>query len=266
MTSRFWNPYSSMSGKTRFAWGLGSFLVVIAVWSAIAMTGWVSDYKLPSPMAVLKALSYLAWFEGKSMLLDATLSSLSRVAMAGIAVVCIGVPFGILLGASPTLNAIFSPILDPFRSAPVVAFLPLFVMWFGIDEFMKVSFLFVGAVVYLIPMVRDAIKAVPSQYYISAQDIGGNQWECIIKALVPMAMPRIADSIIVSVSLMWTYITVAEYVNAGSGLGQLIQNARRFSAMDQVFAGILVIVFVALISHQLMTLAKKKLYPWETQS
>lgn len=81
-----------------------------------------------------------------------------------------------------------------------------------------------------------------------------------------MAMPRIADSIIVSVSLMWTYITVAEYVNAGSGLGQLIQIARRFSAMDQVFAGILVIVIVALISHQLMTFAKRKLYPWETQS
>ena len=266
MKSSFWNPYRSMNGKTRFAWGAGSFLVVIAIWSAIALTGWVSDYKLPSPLAVLKALSYLTWFEGKSMLLDATLSSISRVAMAGIAVVFIGVPFGILLGASPTLNAMFSPILDPFRSAPVVAFLPLFVMWFGIDEFMKVSFLFVGAVVYLIPMVRDAVKAVPSQYYISAQDIGGTQWECIFKALVPMAMPRIADSIIVSVSLMWTYITVAEYVNAGSGLGQLIQNARRFSAMDQVFAGILVIVVVALISHQLMTFAKKKFYPWETRS
>jgi len=80
-----------------------------------------------------------------------------------------------------------------------------------------------------------------------------------------MAMPRIADAIIVAFSVMWTYITVAEYVNAKVGLGQLIQNARRFSAWDQVFAGIIVIVALALITYQLMIYIKRKLYPWETQ-
>ena len=264
--STFWNPYATMSSRAKWAWGGGSALVLLFIWAVVASTGLVSAYKLPSPWAVAKAFGYLTYYEGNSMLLDATMWSVFRVATAGVVVVLIGVPFGILMGASPTINAIFSPILDPFRSAPVVAFLPLFVMWFGIDEFMKISFLFVGAVVYLIPMVRDAVKAVPSQYFISAQDIGGNSFECITKALVPMAMPRIADAIIVSVSLMWTYITVAEYVNANTGLGQIIQNARRFSAMDQVFAGIFVIVMVALLSHQLMTLAKKKFYPWEDNS
>jgi ABC-type nitrate/sulfonate/bicarbonate transport system permease component len=65
---------------------------------------------------------------------------------------------------------------------------------------------------------------------------------------------------------MWTYITVAEYVNADVGLGQLIQNARRFSAMDQVFAGIAVIIALALITYQLMLAMKRRLYPWETQA
>ena len=80
-----------------------------------------------------------------------------------------------------------------------------------------------------------------------------------------MAMPRITDAIIVAVSVMWTYITVAEYVNSKSGLGQLIQNARRFSAWDQVFAGIIVIMALALITYQSMTWIKRRLYPWETQ-
>jgi ABC-type nitrate/sulfonate/bicarbonate transport system permease component len=71
--------------------------------------------------------------------------------------------------------------------------------------------------------------------------------------------------VIVGVSVMWTYITVAEYVNAREGLGQLIQNARRFSAMDQVFAGIIVIIALALITYSSMQYAKRKLYPWETQ-
>jgi ABC-type nitrate/sulfonate/bicarbonate transport system permease component len=77
-------------------------------------------------------------------------------------------------------------------------------------------------------------------------------------------MPRIADDIIVSIAVMWTYITVAEYVNAKVGLGQLIQNARRFSAMDQVFVGIFVIIALALVTYAVMTAIKRRLYPWET--
>ena len=155
--------------------------------------------------------------------------------------------------------------VDPFRSAPVVALLPIMVMWFGIGESMKVMFLFFGAVVFLIPMVRDAVIAVPQAYWISARDLGATPFEAVRHAVLPMAMPRIADGVIVGVSVMWTYITVAEYVNAREGLGQLIQNARRFSAMDQVFAGIIVIIALALITYSSMQFIKKKLYPWETQ-
>lgn len=168
-------------------------------------------------------------------------------------------------GAAPKLNALFSPLIDPFRSAPIVALLPILVMWMGIGETMNVAFLFLGAVVYLVPMVRDAIIAVPQSYWISARDLGATPWESIRKAVLPMAMPRIADGVIVAVSVMWTYITVAEYVNAREGLGQLIQNSRRFSAMDQVFAGIIVIIALALVTYQTMSWTKRRFYSWETK-
>jgi ABC-type nitrate/sulfonate/bicarbonate transport system permease component len=71
------------------------------------------------------------------------------------------------------------------------------------------------------------------------------------------------DAIIVGVSVSWTYITVAEYVNAQEGLGQLIANARRSSAMDQVFAGIIVIIAVALITYQMLMWLKRRFYRWE---
>ena len=119
--------------------------------------------------------------------------------------------------------------------------------------------------VYLIPLVRDAMLAVPQAHWISARDLGATPWEATLHGVLPMSKPRIADAIIVAISVMWTYITVAEYVNAQQGLGQLIQNARRFSAMDQVFAGILVIVTLALLSYRLMTTIKRRLYPWETE-
>jgi ABC-type nitrate/sulfonate/bicarbonate transport system permease component len=262
----FWNPYAQLSSGQRYSLGIISVLAIMLLWVLLAASGAISPNKLPAPWKVLSAMQYLAWSEGESKLLTATLWSAGRVAVAGLLVIVIGIPIGIMMGASPRINAMFSPLVDPFRSAPVVALLPILVMWFGIDELMKILFLFAGSVVYLVPMVRDAILAVPQSYWISARDLGATPWECIRRTVVPMAMPRIADAIIVSVSVMWTYITVAEYVNAKEGLGQLIQNARRFSAMDQVFAGIIVIVALALITYQSMRWIKQKLYAWETQA
>lgn len=259
-----WNPYIALAPRQRRILALTSVVLVLLLWSAISGLGLVGPVKLPTPWAVLEAMSYLAWTGESSLLLTATLWSAGRVAAAGVLVIAIGVPVGILMGAAPRINALCSPLIDPFRSAPVVALLPILVMWLGIGETMKITFLFIGAVVYLIPMVRDAILAVPQSYWVSARDLGATPWECIVKAIVPMAMPRIADAVIVGVSVMWTYITVAETVHAQEGLGQLIQNAKRFSAMDQVFAGIIVIIALALLTYQVMIGLKKKLYPWET--
>ena len=260
-----WNPYDQLPAGRARVLGIGAVVTVLVVWSALSGSGLVASNKLPAPWEVADAFVGLAWVaeKGESPLLIATAWSLSRVVCAGLLVMVIGIPVGILMGASPRVNAVFSPLIDPFRSAPIVAVLPILVMWLGIQESMKIAFLFLGAVVYLIPMVRDAVQAVPSTFYISARDLGATEWEAIRHAVIPMAMPRVADAVIVAVSVMWTYITVAEYVNAEKGLGQLISHARRFSAMDQVFVGIFVIIGLALVTYQAMSWLKRRLYDWE---
>lgn len=261
------NPYQPLELRTRQALGVGAVLAVVLLWSGLSMV--VGAVKLPPPWEVAAAFWGLCqpsdFHDGDIPLVVATLASLSRVLVAGVLTVAFGVPAGILMGASPRLNAALSPLVDPFRSAPIVAVMPLLVLWMGIDEGMKVTFLFLGAVVFLIPMVRDAIQAVPRQFYISARDLGATDVEAIWHAVIPMALPRIADAIIVAVSVMWTYITVAEFVNAEKGLGQLIQQAKRLAAMDQVLVGIFVIIGMALITYQGMTMLKKALFPWETE-
>lgn len=261
------NPhYPLTSGRKRML-GIGAVLLLLAVWALVSMTGMVSPNKLPSPVAVVKAFAYLAWDgdTGQSLLSQAALASIGRIAAAGLIVIAIGIPIGIVMGSSQPINAALSPLIDPFRSAPVVALLPILVMWLGIGEVMKIVFLVIGAIVYLIPLVRDAVQAVPQTHWISARDLGATHSECIRHAVLPLAAPRIFDAVTVCVSVMWTYITVAEYVNAGQGLGQLIQNARRFSAMDQVFAGIFVIILLALLTYQGMQWARHRLFGWETE-
>ena len=262
-----WNPNEPLTTREKRLLGIGAILFVLIGWSLLSGLGLVGKAKLPAPWEVGRAFVYLAWDpeRGRSLLWMATVSSVARVVLAGGLVVVVGVPLGVLMGASPRINSLLSPLVDPFRSAPIVAVLPILVMWFGIGEEMKVIFLFLGAVVYLIPMVRDAMVAVPSTFWVSARDVGASEWEAVLHSVLPMAMPRMADAVIVSVSVMWTYITVAEYVNAESGLGQLIQNARRFSAMDQVFVGIIVIIVLALMTYAGMRAAKNRVFPWELQ-
>ena len=261
--TNFFNPHKPLSPTKRKMIGIATFILIICIWSLISYFGVVSQNKLPSPWSVVQAFMYLSWYEGNSQLFAAIVASVTRVLIASAFVLAIGIPTGIMMGSSPSLNASISPLIDPLRSAPIVAILPILVMWFGLGEDMKIIFLFLGAVVYMVPMVRDAIKAVPYTYWESARDLGATKFECISRAVLPMAMPRIADGIIVSVSIMWTYINVAEYVNAGTGLGSLIQNAKRFSAMDQVFAVIVVIILLATLTFQGMTYLKRKIYPWE---
>jgi ABC-type nitrate/sulfonate/bicarbonate transport system permease component len=262
------NPYQRLPAARRRALGAAGLVVALLLWSALSYFGVVGPNKLPPPWAVLKAFTYLTWSAGPdghahSLLGAATLASSVRIALSALLVLIIGLPIGVLLGAAPGVNAFFSPLLDPFRSAPMAALLPIFVMWFGIDETMKVLFLFSGAVVYFIPMVRDSMLAVPYPYWETVRDLGGTYPECIFKGVLPIAMPRIADAFIVSTSIEWTYVTVAEYVNANSGLGQLIQNARRFGAIDQVFAGILTILVLALLTYAGLSKLRGALFAWE---
>lgn len=261
----WWNPYLVLPDKTRTGIAVVTLVAVLGLWSLLSWLQIISPAKFPAPWQAAHALSYLTWYNGHSLLLEAAVWSLGRVAVASVLVVLVGVPVGAFMGAAPKIDAALSPLIDPFRSAPVVAFLPIFVMVLGIGEDMKVAFLFLGAVVYLIPMVRDAVRAVPQTYWISAYDLGATPFEAVTKGVFPMAKPRIADAVIVSVSIIWTYITVAEYVNAEKGLGQLIQNSKRFGAMDQVLVGIAVIMVLALLTFQGMSFLKKKLYPWEVE-
>ena len=283
-----WNPHEPVPSRQRAALGIAGILGALLLWSALAWSGvalpqQVKDRAiqpdgtvdveqlaklkknfLPAPWHVAEGLYEMAKAEGSMNLGGAALWSARRVALAALLVIVIGLPIGVLMGSSAKVNAVLSPFVDPRRSAPMVAVLPVVVLWFGIGENSKVVFLWAGASVFFIPIVRDAIVAVPREHLILAEDLGATPFEAIRHSVLPLAMPRIFDAVIVAVGIEWTYITVAEFVNAKQGLGYLIQTHKRFTANDKVFAGILVILAMALVTDQLLKFAKRRLFPWET--
>jgi ABC-type nitrate/sulfonate/bicarbonate transport system permease component len=123
----WWNPYAPLTPQMRRWLGIGTVLAVLLLWSGVAGLGLVSANKLPPPWDVAQAFGYLTWDgqQGRSLLFTATLWSVGRVLAAAALVIAIGIPVGVLMGAAPRINAALSPLIDPFRSAPVVALLPI---------------------------------------------------------------------------------------------------------------------------------------------
>jgi NitT/TauT family transport system permease protein len=188
--------------------------------------------------------------------------SLWRIAQAMFYTVVVGVPIGILMGSIPFVDAMLRKFLDGFKSVPPTAFIGLIILWFGIEEKSKVVFLFLGAIFYMTLMVKNAVRNVPQEYVTVATDIGASSWQLVSRVLLPGALPQIWDAIIVCNGLMWTYIVLAEWVNADSGLGHMISIASRLNRSDEVFAGVIVIAVISAATDWLLRTVRGRLLNW----
>jgi len=254
--------YIAIPATGRFApWlplvGLVGFVVL---WSLISGLELVRAAFLPSPLETLKAMGKMV---GDGSLLREGWASLQRVLLAVTLSAVVGIPIGILMGAFGRVEGLLKWLVFPFRSAPITAFIPVFMLFFGIEEGMKVWFLFFGTVVYIIPMTFDAIRAVPEQYVDAAVDFGFSPWRTLIHFVFPAAWPRIFDAIKVCTGIAWTYLVAAEIVNVTTGLGAVVQHAQRFQNTPKVYAGILFILLIGNATDLSLGAIKKRFFNWE---
>jgi NitT/TauT family transport system permease protein len=154
------------------------------------------------------------------------------------------------------------PVMAPLRYMPISAFIPLLILWLGIGESQKVAFLFLGVFVYLLPVVVTAIRAVPEELVQTALTLGATRFQAIRTVLVPAALPDIFDSFRVMNAISWTYVILAEFVNARTGLGYMIQLAGSHLKTAQVFSGILVIGFIGLLTDAFIRGLNAALFRW----
>jgi NitT/TauT family transport system permease protein len=223
----------------------------------------VSHFFLPPPDEVLKSLLYL-FFEQD--LGKAVLTSLKRIGIAFGLSVAVAVPLGLMMGSFEAVNRFFDPIVAPMRYLPITAFIPLLILWLGIDETQKIAFLFLGTFVFLLPVVVDAVKAVPEELVQTAFTLGASRWQVIRTVLVPAALPQIFDSFRVMNAIAWTYIILAEIVNPQSGIGYILRLAEQHLKPAWSFAGILVVGVIGLTTDLIIRGLNGLLFRWREQN
>ncbi|MEJ4046844.1 taurine ABC transporter permease TauC [Erwinia sp. SLM-02] len=241
-----------------------TLVVVVAVWWLVTALQLVAPLFLPPPQQVLQKLLTIA---GPTGFMDATLwqhlgASLTRILIALLAAVVIGVPVGIFMGLSETVRGILDPLIELYRPVPPLAYLPLMVIWFGIGETSKILLIYLAI---FAPVAMSALAGVKSAQQVrlrAARSLGASRWQVLWFVVLPGALPEILTGLRIGLGVGWSTLVAAELIAATRGLGFMVQSAGEFLATDVVLAGIAVIALIAFALELGLRALQRRLTPW----
>jgi NitT/TauT family transport system permease protein len=258
-----WQPLWTIRGplSRRGYWLLAALglLIPLFAWWFLSTSGLMSKVFLPSPWDVLRRA--YRWLEQESLHADVAIS-VYRVGAGFLVSAVAAVPLGLWIGTYRPVQAFFEPLTDFIRYMPAVAFIPLVMIWVGIDESAKIAIIFIGTFFQMVLMLAEDVRRVPMAQIEAAQTMGATRSEIVKLVIFPSAKPAIMDTMRVTMGWAWTYLVVAELVAANSGLGYSILKAQRFLQTDKIFAGIILIGLIGLIMDQLFRWLHRKRFPW----
>jgi NitT/TauT family transport system permease protein len=254
-----WDVRGDLRRRSALALAVTGFVLPLAAWILVSLNGWADPVFLPPPWQVLAQLG--EWYRDGDLLGDVVVS-IGRVLGGFCVAALVAVPLGVLVGTFAPVRAFLEPLTEFTRYLPAVAFIPLIMLWVGIDESAKVAVIWVGVFFQMLLLVAADVARVPDAPIEAARTMGATNEEIIKYVLVPAARPAILTTLRGAMSLAWTYLVVAELVAANSGLGYAILKAQRFLQTDKIFAGILLIGLVGLLTDQAFRWLHKRCFPW----
>lgn len=216
------------------------FFGILAIWNMVSMNA--NPLFLPSPCKVLENFVTLI---SNGMLFKSILKSFMRITIATFISCVISLPLAFVIYGNKLIDDIVSPITNLLRYLPVTAFYPLLILWVGINEEMKITFLFCATFFYFLPSILLCIKDVDSRLIDTGYTMGMNKFQIITKIVLPYTLPNICKSILMMYGIGWTYIVVAEMTNATEGLGYLINIGSARGRTDMVFMAIITIMLIS---------------------
>lgn len=260
---RWWTIRGDLPKATLWALAAAGLISPFILWWAYTALGLADPMFMPSPGAVLERLG--RWWTSEGLVTDIGISVWRVMAGFG-ASALLALPLGLYIGTYRPVQAFLEPLTDFIRYMPAVAFIPLVMLWVGIDEGSKVMIIFLGTFFQMVLMVAEDVRRVPMTQIEAAQTMGANRSELVKLVILPSARPAILDTLRITCGWAWTYLVVAELVAANSGLGYAILKAQRYMHTDKIFAGILLIGLIGLLTDQAFRWLSRRAFPWKKQA
>lgn len=240
-----------------------SIALPFVIWTLLSATGAVKPLFLPSPLKVAKALGDLA---SSGELWSDTTATLTRVGISFAIVIVISVPLGLAMGSLPVVRRLFEPMIGFVRYMPAPAFIPLLIIWLGLEENSKIALLVIGTVFFNTLMTADVAAQVPRERINVSYTLGASRWVVLRKVILPSSVPGCLDALRVNLAATWNLVVVAELIAAQSGLGYRITRAQRFLQTDKIFAVLIVIGVIGVAMDISFRILRNRLAPWATSS
>ncbi len=238
--------------------GLVLPLTVLLLLEAASRLGWVSAHLLPPPTEVFNTILSF----GSQALAGHILASTARVA-AGFAVgASLGIVAGALVGLSRRGEAVLDPGLQALRAIPSLAWVPLLLLWLGIDESSKVVLISIGAFFPVYMGVSSGFRDVDRKLVEVARLYGMHGVTLVRRVLLPAAAPAVLTGLRNGLSLAWMFMVAAELIAASNGLGYLLTDGRETGRADIVLAAIFLLALLGKTSDIGMRAIERRLLAW----
>ncbi|WP_280245333.1 ABC transporter permease [Nocardia abscessus] len=241
-----------------FGLALGPTLL-IAAWVAGSASGTLDPETLPAPWTVARTAGDLL---ADGRLQSNLLTSVQRAAIGLALGVAIGLVLALLAGLSRLGEALVDGPIQIKRAIPTLALIPLFIVWFGIGEEMKLLVITTSVAVPIYLNTHAHLRSVDARYVELAQTVGLSRWGFVRRIALPGSLPGFFTGLRLAVTISWLALVVVEQVNATSGIGYLMTQARTYGQIDIIVVGLVIYGLLGLFGDILVRAAERKALSW----
>jgi sulfonate transport system permease protein len=258
--SRRPSPLASL--RRRLHWPLGIYttpVLILIVWEVLGRTGILPPLYAPAPTDIATTAVRL-WHDG---VLGPDLAiSLQRAGLGLSLGLSVGIVTGVIGGFLRRGEYLFNGLAQILNTIPLLAVLPLMIVWFGIDELTKVLLIAFGAGVPMYLNLFAAIRGVDHRLIEMARTTGAGRWRIVTWVLLPGALPGFLVGLRFSLAYSILGLVAAETVNADQGLGFLVTQAQTYLQTNEVFVGLVIYSILGLLADQIVRILERVLLRW----
>jgi ABC-type nitrate/sulfonate/bicarbonate transport system permease component len=239
-------------------------VAILVAWELTTRLGLIDPLFLPSLSEIISEFWAMVTkgYAGTS-LLSHIFISLQRVYIAFFVGTLIGLLLGLLMGYYKYIRAAFYLVTEVLRPIPPLAFITLFILWFGIGEVSKVMIiLYAGALIVMLNTMAG-VQACPKEKILAAYTLGANDLAVFLYVILPAALPSIFTGMRVALSVDFGILVAAELLAGDQGLGYLIHDASTFFNVEALFVGIFLIGFFGLLSDVVLRVISNRVVHWQ---
>ena len=233
---------------------------IVVFWIYAKATMDIPDGILPTITAVGEAFVEMA---SSGQLWGDLSVSLLRVVKGFLVSAVLGIVLGSLIGMFRIAREMLKPMFTVIRQIPMIAWIPLIILWCGIGELSKVVIIVLAAFFQVLVNTESGIEQTPEDYLEVARLYKLSPWKTFTKVYLPHALPQILVGLKLALSVSWMAVVAAELIAATSGIGYRMSNARSLMQSDVVIVCMIVVGVVGIIMDKLIGLLLESFTPWK---